>query len=141
MNEHISIIAQTCYFDLHPLSSICIFMISTANASLASTFVLSRINYCNSLLFGSTHDVTSHFQWTQNLAARVTMHIPKSANIITHLKSLHLLPINVKSTCKIACLCYQCHISTAPSYVTDMLQKKPSHSQHFLQLTHHAFSQ
>ena len=25
-----------------------------------SAIVLSRIDYCNSLLFGSTHDVTSH---------------------------------------------------------------------------------
>ena len=32
-----------------------------------------------------------------------------------------------KSTYKIACLCYHCHSSTAPSYVTDMLHKKPLH--------------
>ena len=29
----------------------------------------SRIDYCNSLLFGSTHDVTSHLQQIQNYAA------------------------------------------------------------------------
>ena len=34
-------------------------------------------------------------------------------------------PVKVRSTYKIACLCYHCHISTAPSYVTDMLHKKP----------------
>ena len=33
-------------------------------------FVLSRINYCNSLLFGSTHDMTSNLQQIQNYAAR-----------------------------------------------------------------------
>ena len=30
---------------------------------------------------------------------------------------------------KIASLCYHCHSSTAPSYVADMLQKKPSYSR------------
>ena len=30
---------------------------------------------------------------------------------------------------KIACLCYHCHSSTAPSYVTDMLHKKPLHTR------------
>ena len=89
---------------------------------------LSRIDYSNSLLFGSTHDVISHLQRIQNYAARVIFCLPKSSNITTHLKSLHWLPSKVRSTYKIACLGYHCHISTAPSYVADMLQKKPSHT-------------
>ena len=44
-----------------------------------------------------------------------------SSSITIHLKSLHWLPVKVRSTYKIACLCYHCHSSTAPSYVTDML--------------------
>ena len=98
-------------------------------ATLVSAFVLSRIDYCNSLLFGSTHDMTSHLQWIQNYAARVILRLPTSSNIATHLRSLHWLTVKVRSTCKIACLCYHCHSSTAPSYVTYMLQKKPSHTR------------
>ena len=123
MNAHVSDIAWTCYFELRQLASIRRFLTSTATATLVSAFVLSRIDYCNSLLFGSTHDVTSHLQRIQNYAARVTLHLPKSSSITTHLKSLHWLPVKVRSTYKIACLCYHCHSSTAPSYVTDMLHK------------------
>ena len=79
-------------------------------------------------MFGSTHDVTYILQRIQNYAARVILRLPKSSNITTHLKSLHWLPLKVRSTYKIACLCYHCHSSTAPSYVADMLQKKPSHT-------------
>ena len=100
---------------------------STATATLVSAFVLSRIDYCNSLLFGSTHDVTSHLQRIQNYAARVILRLPMSSSITTHSKSLHWLPVKVRSTYKIACLCYHYHSSTAPSYVADMLQKKPSY--------------
>ena len=57
------------------------------------------------------------------------MRLPKSSSIITHLKSLHLLPVKARSTYKIACLCYHCHSSTTPSYVVDMLQQKPSHTR------------
>ena len=78
---------------------------------------LSRIDYCNSLLFGSTHDVTSHLQRIQNYAARVILRLPKSSSITIHLKSLHWLPVKVRSTYKIACLCYHCHSSTAPSCI------------------------
>ena len=68
-------------------------------------------------------------QWKQKYAAPVISRIPKSYNITTHLKSLHWLPVKVRSTYKIACLCYHCHSITAPSYVADMLQKKPSHTR------------
>ena len=71
MNAHVSKIARTCYFELRRLASIRRFLTSTATFTLVSAFVLSRIDYCNSLLFGSTHDVTSHLQRIQIYAARV----------------------------------------------------------------------
>ena len=129
MNAHVSIIARTCYFEQHRLASSRRFLASTATATLVSAFALSIIDYCNSLLLGFTHGVTSHLQRIQNYAARVIFRLPKSSNITTHLKSLNWLPVKVRGTYKIACLCYHCHSSTAPSYVADMLQKKPSHTR------------
>ena len=126
MNAHVSNIAQTCYFELRRLAYIRRFLTSTATATLVSGLVLSIIEYCNSLLFGSTHYVTSHLQRMQSYAARVIVHLPKSSSIVIHLKSL---PVKVRSTCKIACLCYHCHSSNAPSYVADMLHRKPSHTR------------
>ena len=128
MNAHISNIAQTCYFELRRLASIRRFLTSTATATLVSALALSRIDYCSSPLFGSTHYVTSHLQRIQNYVDRVILRLPKSSNITTHLRSLLWLPVKVRSTYKIACLCYHCHSSTAPSYVADMLQKKQSHT-------------
>ena len=77
MNAHVSNIVRTCYIELCRLASIRRFMKSTATASLVSTFALSRIDYCNSLLFGSSHDVTSHLERIQNYAARVIFRISK----------------------------------------------------------------
>ena len=129
MNVHVSNIARTCYFELRRLASIRRYLTSTATATLVSAFVLSRIVYCNSLLFGSSHDVTFNLQRIQNYAAQVILRLPKSSSITTHLKSLHWLPVNVRSTYKIACLCYHCHSSTATSYVADMLHRKPSYTR------------
>ena len=69
INAHVSNISRTCYYELRRLASIRRFLTSTATATLVSAFVLSRIDYCNSLLFGSTNDVTSHLQRIQNYAA------------------------------------------------------------------------
>ena len=59
MNEHLSTIARTCYFELRRLPSIHRFLTNSTIATSVSVFALSRINYCNSLLLSSTHDVTS----------------------------------------------------------------------------------
>ena len=85
MNAHVSNIARTCYFELRRLASIRRFLTSTATATLVSAFVLSRIDYCNSLLFGSTNDVTSHLQRIQNYAARVIFRLPMSSSITIHI--------------------------------------------------------
>ena len=127
LNAHVTKIARTCYFELRRLASIRRFLTNTATATLVSAFVLSRINYCYSLMFGFTHDVTSHLQRMLNYAARVILRLPLSSNITIHFKSLHWLPVKTRSTYKIACLCYHCHNSTAPPY--DMLQKKLSHTR------------
>ena len=73
--------------------------------------------------------MTSHLQRIQNYAARVILLLPMSSSITIHLESLHWLPVKIRSTYKIACLCYHCHSSTAPSYVTDMLHEKPLHTR------------
>ena len=72
----------------------------------------------------------SHLQRTQNYAARVILFLPKSSSITTHLKSLNWLPFNVITTYKLACLCYHYHGSSAPSYVVDMLHRRPSHARY-----------
>ena len=92
MNSHVCYISRTCYFELRRLASIRRFQTSTATATIVSAFVLSRIDYCNSLLFSSTHDVTSHLQQIQNYASRVILRLPMSSSITIHLKSHHWLP-------------------------------------------------
>ena len=92
MNAHVSNIARTCYFELRRLACIRRFLTSTATATLVSAFVLSIFDYCNSLLFDSTHDVTYHLQRILNYAARVILRLPKSSSITIHLRSLHWLP-------------------------------------------------
>ena len=56
------------------------------------------LDYCSSLLFGCTNDLTLHFQRSQNYAARVILRLPKSSSISTHLKLLHWPPVKVRST-------------------------------------------
>ena len=129
MNSHLSNIARICYFEMCRSESIRRFLTSTVTATLVSAFALSRIEYCNSLLLFFALDLTSHLQRIHNYAARVVLRLPMSSSITTCLRSLHWRPVKVRNTFKIACLCYHCHSSTAPSYVTGMLHRKPLHTR------------
>ena len=100
MNSHVFYVARTCYFEQLSLTSIRRFLSSTATATLVSAFALSRIDYCNSLLFGSTHYVASNLQRKQNHAARLILRLTKSSNITSHLNSLHWLPVKKKANAK-----------------------------------------
>ena len=121
INDYFSTIAQMHYFCLHCLTFTCRFLTNTATTTDVSAFALTRIYYCNLLLHGFAHDVTSHFQWIQNYAAQVSLCNPRSANMSIHVRSLNCLPVKGRSTYKITCLYYHCHNITVPLYVTDAL--------------------
>ena len=59
------------------------FLTNTATVSHVSAFVLSRIDNCSSLLFGSTHAVASHLRRREKYTAQIILRIPKSGNIAT----------------------------------------------------------
>ena len=50
--QHVSRTCQICYFELCRINSICHYLSQDALKTLISAFVLSRIDYCNSLLAG-----------------------------------------------------------------------------------------
>ena len=86
---------------------------NATNATIVSAFILSRIDYCISLLCGFTDEVTFYLQQIRNYASQVILCIRESANITTHLKSL-LLPVIVSKLYK-TCLCKHCHSSRLTS--------------------------
>ena len=69
--------------------------------------------------------MTSLLQQIQNYAARVILRLPRSSTF----KITSLACCQSKKHLQNSLLCYHCHSSTAPSYVTDMLHRKPLHTR------------
>ena len=81
---------------------------------LSSTVILSRLDYCNSLLAGLQH--------IQNSAARLVLRKPRRESATPFLKTLHWLPVKARIEYKVPTLCYQCLNSVAmPSYLCELL--------------------
>ena len=89
---------------------------------LAVSFILTRLDYCDSRLDGLPDNKLNKLQRIQNHAARIDLRKPMHASATSMLKTLHWLPVKARIQYKIACLCFQCLChNTMPSYLSDIL--------------------
>ncbi len=59
-------------------------------------FIMSRLDYCNSLYYGVSHASISHLQLVQNAAARLLTGTRTFVSITPVLASLHWLPVKFR---------------------------------------------
>jgi len=69
---------------------------------LVHTFVSSRLDYCNSLLYGISDSLLAKLQTVQNAAACVMIGTRKFDHITPVLDQLHCLPVRQRITFKLA---------------------------------------
>ena len=73
MDKHVTNICRSAYAELRRISSIRHLLAVSATKTLLSAFVLSKLDYCNSLLCGSPQFILDKLQRVQNSAARLVM--------------------------------------------------------------------
>lgn len=95
--------------------------------TLVHAFVITRLDYANSLLYGIRSDLVKKLQVVQNYAARLIYQTSRYHSALPLFKTLHWLPVETRVTFKILVLVHKCLIGQGPSYLTDLLQwKKPT---------------
>ena len=75
---------------------------------IIQALVLSKLDYCNSLLAGSAKYQLEKLQRVQNMACRVINNLRKYDHISASLIGLHWLKVKEHIEYKIACLVYRC---------------------------------
>ncbi len=91
--DHIAKTAQSCRFALHNIRKIRPFLTEHAAQLLVQALVISRLDYCNSLLAELPSNTIKLLQMIQNAAARLVFSEPKRAHVIPLFISLHWLPV------------------------------------------------
>ena len=107
MNNLISSVCRVCFLELRRIASSKRYLIREALATLISTKVLSRLDYCNSTYTGIQAEQLNRLQRLQNATARLVLSGRKNDHITQLLKQLHWLPVKARSDYKIATLVYQ----------------------------------
>ena len=79
-----------------------ILLVGRQERHLACSLILSRIDYCNAVLYGAPMTTINKLQHVQNNAASFVLQIPKRTYAKPLLEKLHRLPVEQRIRYKIA---------------------------------------
>lgn len=117
MSSFINALCKNMYFQLYKISTIRNILTEEVTKKLITTLVLSKLDYCNSLLAGLPNDKLQRLQLVQNNAARLVKRVKKYDHITPVLKDLHWLPVKQRIIYKICVICFKCLNEMAPYYL------------------------
>ena len=121
MSEHITSVCQSCYFHLRNIGKIRPYLDSDTAAQIIHSFVTSKLDYCNSLLYKLPDNSLDRIKKVQNTAVRIITLCPIQNSITPHLKTLHWLPVRLRIEFKILLLTFKVLNRMAPKYLYDLL--------------------
>ena len=113
---------QSAHYHLRSIGKARNLLDTNSTKVLVQSLVISRLDYCNSLLLGTPVVTLTRLQKLQNKAARLITRTKPEEHITPVLKSLHWLPVQDRIKFKIACLVYQCIHLSAPAYLKDLVE-------------------
>ena len=89
-------------------------------------FVTSRVDYCNSLLYGLPASHLNKVQRVLNAAARLVCRAPRYCRITPLLYELHWLPVRQRISFKILLFVFKAIHGFAPTYLRELVSIKRS---------------
>ena len=121
MQQHIKSVCQLANYELRRIGSIRKHLTRDATERLVTSCILSRLDYCNSILMGCATNVIKPLQQVQNWAARLVLGAPRSDPATPLLRTLHWLPVSERIKYKVGCMCFNVVTNNAPRYLTELL--------------------
>jgi len=122
MEDHVNHVCKTSYLYIRLLGKLRKFLVRDTAAMITHAFVTSRLDYCNSLLYGISNSLITKLQHVLNAAARIVTRTKMCNHITPVLKSLHWLPLAQRCIFKIALLTFKVIHGLAPSYLCDLIK-------------------
>ena len=119
-------VSETCkapYFHIRALRHIRSSLTAEAAKTVATAIVGSRLDYCNSLLAGTSVSNLSRLQLVQNTLARVVAQKSRFDDITPVLSELHWLPVRHRINFKIAAITHTVLQSQQPSYLAALIPR------------------
>ena len=122
MNFHVKNLSKVIYLEIRKLKHMLKFVDENSLKTLAASFVLSRLDYCNALFKNMPNYQLEKLQKLQNFAAKVVMNKSLYDHVTPCLIDLHWLPVKFRVDFKIAVLTFKCLNGLAPKYLSELIE-------------------
>jgi hypothetical protein len=121
MSAYISDVCRSAFLSLRRIGSIRPFLSEKATACLVNSVIISRLDFCNSVLYGLPADQLNRLQRIQNCAARLIAKKKKYDHVTPILTDLHWLPVRFRIQYKLAVFAFRHFDGTLPPYLSSSL--------------------
>ena len=130
MDKQVKTVAKNCFYSLRILHSLKNFDDFETRIVLVRCLIISRLDYCNSILNGLRMKKLSILQKVQNRACRFVYGLHPWCSVSIHLHDFHWLPIYMKIRFKILLFVYKSlfHKDLIPDYL-DVFEKRAKTSR------------
>ena len=121
-SPQVNSVCSISYKLLRNLASVRKFLDPSDLRLLVQSIIISRIDNCNSLLYGILSSNIYKLQKLQNSCARLIYGKKRREHVTPLLKELHWLPIRQRIVFKILLLVFKFYNNAVPVYINELLQ-------------------
>jgi hypothetical protein len=126
-DQHTASVVKSSNFNIRALRHIRPMLDRSVANTIACSIVSTRLDYCNSLLFGMSAKNIQKLQRIQNALARVVTGSRRRAHIKPVLRDLHWLPVAQRIEYKIALITHKVLANGQPEYLHSLMtEHKPT---------------
>ena len=115
MRTHVTAVVRACFAALRQIRSMRRSLSRQALLTLVRALIVSKVDYCNSVLAGIPGQLQDRLQSVLNSAARLVFSARRSEHITPLLRELHWLRVPKQVTFRLSVLAYRCLHGTAPA--------------------------
>ena len=126
---HINKLTSSSFNTLRNISRVRCHLDQETTKILVQALILSKLDYCNSLLLGTPQYNIAKLQRIQNMSCRMIYQLPKHSTINTYLAQLYWLKIQEQITYKVATIMYECINNIALAYLSEMVIRQLPHTR------------
>ena len=121
MTAHVTATVRTCFAALRQIRSVRRSLSREALLTLIRALVVTKLDYCNSVLVGVSRSLHRRLQSVFNAAARLVFSTRRSEHVTPLLRDLHWLKVPERVQFRLCVLAYRCLHGTAPPYLAETL--------------------
>jgi len=121
LKPQIAAISRACLFHLRRIRQLRSTLDPASLKTLVHCLVLTRLDYCNSVLYDLPECTLLPLTKVLHQAARLCLGLSYRDHITPALRSLHWLPVRERIRFKLALLMYRARANLLPSYLSSMV--------------------